>query len=204
VWQVLKNLVVKAAAAPAKLLVRAVDGADEADLERVRFAYLQYAPDKTQRKTLAQLVSALKSKPELSVDLVPLVDRQAEVQEAAVFQVKRAFLFDTNATLEAADSMRLAALSSRDSAFTAYVEQRTPALAGRSMHERCLSIAGAEACTNQANDLEYARRENIMQFLLAEGLPAERVRFREGTAAELAGQRGVPGYRFVYDVGEEQ
>ncbi|MCC6541504.1 MAG: hypothetical protein IT225_04725, partial [Flavobacteriales bacterium] len=51
-------------------------------------------------------------------------------------------------------------------------------------------------------EIEYARRESTMQFLLAQGVEAARVRYRDGTAEELAGQRGVPGYRFVYDVGE--
>jgi len=40
----------------------------------------------------------------------------------------------------------------------------------------------------------------VMQLILGEGLPAARVRFRDGTPEELAGQRGVPGYRFVYGV----
>ena len=48
-----------------------------------------------------------------------------------------------------------------------------------------------------------ARRENVMQILLAEGVTADRVRYRDGTAEELAGQRGVSGYRFVYKMGND-
>jgi len=203
VWQVFKNLIVKAATAPARLLVRAFAGADEADLERVRFDHLQFAPGKGQEKTLRQLVGALKAKPELTVDLVPIVDERSEVQEVAVFKAKQAFLFGEKNTLTAADSARIAELGTRDSLFTAFVEQRTPTMVGRSLHERAVSLAGAEACTAIARELEAARREHVMQFLLSEGIPAERVRFRDGTVEELAGQRGVPGYRFIYDVKDE-
>ncbi len=202
VWQVLKNLIVKAATAPGRLLVRAFEGADEADLERVRFEYLQPGPAKLQEKTLKQLASALKAKPGLTVDLVSIVDAKAEAKEVAVFHGKRAFLFPDKATIEGADSARIAELGSRDTAFTAYVDGRTAGMEGKSLHDRCLSLLGAAEAERIAGEIEYARRESTMQFLLAQGVASARVRYRDGTAEELAGQRGVPGFRFVYDVGE--
>lgn len=202
VWQVLKNLIVKAATAPGRLLMRAFEGADESDLERVRFEYLQPGPAKPQEKTLKQLVSALKAKPELTVDLVPIVDATAEAREVAVFHAKKAFLFPDKPDIIGADSTRIAELSARDSAFTAYVEGRTASLAGKSLHDRCLALLGAAEADRIVGEIEYARRESTMQFLLAQGITPARVHYRDGTAEELAGQRGVPGYRFVYDVGE--
>ena len=198
VWQVLKNLLVKAASAPGRLLVRAVDGADEADLERVRFNYLQTGPGRSQEKTLRNLASALRSKPELSVDLVPILDKGAEVKEVAVFQAKKAFLFPDRTMINGADSTRIQEMNTRDSVFTAFVNERTPSLDGRSLHERCLALFGAEEAGRIAEEIEYARRESTMQVLLQEGVEAGRLRYRDGTAEELAGQRGVPGYRFVY------
>lgn len=202
IWQVLKNLIVKAATAPGRLLVRAFEGADEADLERVRFEYLQPGPTKQQEKTLKQLVSALNAKPELTVDLVSIVDTKAEAKEVAVFHAKQAFLFPDKPTLDGADSTRIAELSTRDSAFTAFVEGRTASLAGKSLHDRCLALIGAAEAERIAGEIEYARRESTMQYLLAQGITPARVRYRDGTAEELAGQRSVPGYRFMYDVGE--
>lgn len=202
VWKVIKNLVVKAATAPGRLLIRAFEGADEEDLERVRFEYMQPGPLKPQQKTLKQLASALKSKPELAVDLVSIVDANMEAKEIAVFHAKKAFLFPEQATITGADSLRIAELGTRDSTFTTYVNERTPSMHGKSLHDRCLFLLGATEAERIANELEYARRESTMQFLLAQGVDAARVRYREGTAEELAGQRGVPGFRFVYDVGE--
>ncbi len=202
VWHVLKNLIVKAATAPGRLLVRAVAGADEADLERVRFTYLQPGPARSQETILRKLVSALKAKPELTVDLIPLVWAKAEAMEVAVFHAKKAFLFPDKSALDGADSTRIIELSARDTAFTAYVDGRTTSMEGKSLHDRCLSLLGAAEADRIVGEIEYARRESTMQFLLAQGVEAARVRYRDGTAEELAGQRGVPGYRFVYDVGE--
>ena len=201
VWKVIKNLVVKAATAPGRLLVRAFEGADEEDLDRVRFEYMQPGPLKPQQRTLKQLASALKSKPELTVDLVSIVDANMEAKEIAVFHAKKAFLFPEQATITGADSLRIAELGTRDSTFTTYVNERTPSMHGKSLHDRCLFLLGAAEADRIANELEHARRESTMQFLLAQGVDAARVRYREGTAEELAGQRGVPGFRFVYDVG---
>lgn len=202
IWQVLKNLIVKAATAPGRLLARAFEGADEADLERVRFEYLQPSPTKLQQKTLRQLISALKAKPELIVDLVSIVDAKAEAKEVAMFHVKKAFLFPDKSTIDGADSARIAQLSARDTAFTAYVDGRTTVMEGKSVHDRCLSLLGAAEADRITAEIEYARRESTMQFLLAQGVEPARVRYRDGTAEELAGQLGVPGFRFVYDVGE--
>jgi hypothetical protein len=202
VWQVLKNLIVKAATAPGRLLVRAFAGADEADLERVRFEYLQPDPAKPQEKTLKQLVSALKAKPELTVDLVSIVDAKTEAKEVAVFHAKKAFLFPDKSTIDGADSARITDLSARDTAFTNYVEGRTASMEGKSLHDRCLSLLGAAEAERIAGEIEYARRESTMRFLLAQGVEPARVRYRDGTPEELAGQRGVPGFRFVYDLGE--
>lgn len=203
VWQVVKNLIVKAATAPARLLVRAFAGADEADLERVRFEHLQHVLGSGQEKTLRQLASALKGKTELTVDLVPIVDEQAELQEVAVFKAKQTFLFGDMGALAAADSTRIAELGTRDSAFTAFVEQRTPAMADRSLHERAVFMVGADACRMIARAREEARKEHVMKYLLGQGVPADRIKVRPGTKEELAGQLGVPGYRFVYDMGNE-
>lgn len=202
VWQIFKDLLVKAATAPGRLLMRAVKGVDEEDLERVRFTYLQAAPDKTQEKTLKQLAAALRAKPELRVALIPLVDGVIEAQELAIFQAKQRFLFPEQEGLDGSDSALVAALSTRDSLFTDHVNGRTTGMDGKSMHERCLSLMGAAAASEGAALAEAARKERVLQLLLAEGVVAERVDFREGTAEELAGQRGVPGYRFVYDMAD--
>lgn len=202
VWQVVKNLIVKAATAPGRLLVRAFQGADEEDLERVRFEYMQPGPARAQEKVLKQLASALKAKPELTVELIPIVDAKAEAKEVAVFHAKQAYLFSDKSAIDGADSTRIIELSARDSVFTAYVNGRTAGMEGKSLHDRCLSLLGTAEADRIAGEIEYARRESTMQFLLGQGVEPAHVRYREGTAEELAGQRGVPGFRFVYDVVE--
>lgn len=202
VWQVLKNLVIKIAAAPGRLLMRALDGTNEDALERIRFDHLQTELTDAQAKTLRLLAQALASKPELHVDLVSMVDSMAEAREVALFEAKHRYLLPDRTELSREDSARVAELSTKDSSFVDHVEERTPNLEGKPLRDRCMVFCGAAQAMSVQAELEYARREIVMQYLLAEGVPAGRVSYREGTREELAGKRGEPGFLFVFGAAE--
>ena len=202
IWQIFKNLIVKAATAPANLLARAVGGADERELEGVHFQPGQAVPDPQQYKVLDQLAKALAAKPELRADLIPLVDPFAEMQEIALFEGKRHFLFSGATALTATDSSRINSLMNTDSLFMRYVEQATPTLGGKPLQERCLGMIGRDQVSAQQRDMEYARTEHVMQYLLSKGVPATRIAYREGTPEETSGRKGDPGYRFIYDAAD--
>lgn len=199
IWRIFKNLIEKAAMAPANLLARAVGGADESELEGVHFDQAQAVPGAKQYKVLDQLAKALAAKPELRADLIPLVDASAEAQEVALFEGKRRFLFAEAPALTNADSTRILALANTDSLFVRYVEQATPALGGKPVQERCLGMIGRDNVMALQREIEYARTEHVMQYLLGRGVPAARVAYREGTPEEISGRTGDPGYRFIYD-----
>ena len=201
VWQVLKNLLLKAVSAPINLIARAVGG-DQRDLEALRFETMQAVPASAQLKGIDGLARALAAKPDLAVDLIPLVDSLAEREDLAFFSARRMSLFPEGAVLSAADSARVLSASARDSSFLEFLNERSPTTALRPVRERCLAIAGEEAIAQQQSDIEYARRENTMQALLRSGVSPARVRFRNGTAEELATWKGVPGYRFIFDAAD--
>lgn len=201
VWQVLKNLVVKAVSAPGRLLVRAVGGTGTDDFEEIRFDHLQYAPDQRQSRVLQQLVRAMANRSELRVDLVALVDDKAEQQELALFAAKRKHLFGDRA-LTSADSTSIQTLHNGDSLFVRFVTLATPALEGKPLQERCTAMIGRDVLTREQAEIEYARRENIMQFMLLQGADPARTAFRTGTDEELGGRTGLPGYRFIFDAAE--
>jgi hypothetical protein len=200
VWQILKNLVIKAASAPVNLVARAFQDADEKELELVRFRELQAHMEKPQRHTLDQLTKALQAKPELAVDLVPLVDSVAEVGALALFTAKQRFLFQGKEALAAADSSRILALASLDSTFVRWMDTQLPGTADQPMAARSLILVGKAETQKRWTELESARREQVMQTLMAAGIAPQRVRFRKGTPGEVAAYKGAPGYRFIYDV----
>ncbi len=202
IWQVLKNLLVKAVSAPGNLIGRALGGGDDAELETVRFDLLQTGSGKAQRKALERLAKGLEAKPDLVVALVPLVDPREEQEELAAFLVKQQFLQVTGA-IGAEDSSRILALSTRDTLFVAFLNERSPTTAGQGERQRCVAIAGEETVKARCAELETARQAAVKVQLQALGLGAARFTVRPGSAEETKGYLGKPGYKFIFDAGEE-
>lgn len=202
IWQVLKNLVVKAAAAPVKLVAGVFGGGgDDVDMEEVRFAPLQTSLGKEQLRALAGLAETLKQKPELYVALVRVTDLNEEQEEWAAHQAKKDFL-GLSGDVSAKDSIRVMELSLRDSAFTAYLDGKTPAMQGKSERERCIAAIGADTVKQAVEISEAERQTAVMAQLIEDGVEVKRIAFRNGSKEKLQGHIGAPGFRFVLDVGE--
>lgn len=198
VWKVLKNLVVKAAAAPVNLVAGMLGEKHEAT-EEVRFPQMGTTLGKEQRNALDALATLLKQKPELNAALVPVTDVQQESEAWAAKTMRMEFL-GLHSPLANADSLRVEGLSLRDSSFTAFLNSKVPASAGTSEVERCVRAVGADLARQAVDAMGAMRRQAVTTYLGQAGVPADRVTFRPGTPEELAGHTGLPGYRFVVDV----
>ncbi|MFT3884474.1 MAG: DUF748 domain-containing protein [Flavobacteriales bacterium] len=201
VWQVLKNLVVKAGAAPVRLIAGAFKDVDEKDLESVRFGPTQATVDKPQQKALDMLVKLLEERPAFTVDLVPLMDKQQTEEEWAAFAVKKRYL-RLDGELKNKDSTKVAELSLRDEEFLKWLDEQSPGTKGRPERARCLALVGVDAVRKAIAVQEEARKNAVAAYLKEAKVDAKRYRFRAGTKEELAGFTGDPGYRFVFDTGD--
>lgn len=81
VWHTFKNLIIKAAASPGKLLAGTVGG-DPKDLEKIEFNYLDTVLTEHHIKQLDMLIKLEQEKPELKTDLVYYND--VELQKNAI------------------------------------------------------------------------------------------------------------------------
>ncbi|HEY0976549.1 MAG TPA: DUF748 domain-containing protein [Flavobacteriales bacterium] len=201
VWQVLKNLVVKGASAPVRLVARAFADVDEDDLETVRFGATQLSLEKPQRKSLDMLVKLLQDKPELSVALVPIAQPEQVREDWAALQVKKKFL-GLSGTLSGSDSSKVMDLALRDEAFVAYLNEQSPGTKDRSERQRCVALLGAEVVKKAVADAENSRQRAVIAHLKEAGISDKRYTFRAGTKEETAGFIGDPGYRFVFDTAD--
>ncbi|MBP8823695.1 MAG: DUF748 domain-containing protein [Flavobacteriales bacterium] len=200
VWKVMKNLVVKAVAAPVRLVGGMLGDNDEGGSEEVRFPSLGTALGKEQCRALDALALLLKEKPELRVAMVPLAELKQETENWAAWKMKQAYL-GLQAPLTATDSLRLEELSMRDSSFAAFLNTKVAIAGGASERERCLLAVGAEPARQAVGALEEQRQQVLRAYLERAGVPQDRMTFRAGTVDELAGRTGAPGFRFVVDVG---
>ncbi|MDZ7604979.1 MAG: DUF748 domain-containing protein [Cyclobacteriaceae bacterium] len=90
VWNIFKNLILKAAAAPGKLLAGLVGG-DPTQIESINYAYLDTALIAEKQKQLGLLLELERLKPELEIELVYFNDPALEKKEIAEIQVSNMY-----------------------------------------------------------------------------------------------------------------
>lgn len=195
VWQVLKNLVVKAVSAPANLLARALK-LDEEDLKGVRFLHLQEDLTSKQEKPLRSMVRVAQEKPDLRIELVQAGDRTGEAEAQALLLARKAYVEDSTGTpltlpkveLEAA----VARIDIKSPGFTAWLDKRLgPGSAP--VQQRCMQLAGAAALNAEVDRLYAARIALIKAWLVQEGsLAPDRITVREATPADKLPASGQP------------
>ncbi len=94
VWNTFKNLIVKAATSPGKLLAGLVDG-DPKDLEQIQFNYLDTIPSEKNRSQLDKLLELEQKKEGLKIEMVYYIDQQLQKETIAKDEVGKLYYQET-------------------------------------------------------------------------------------------------------------
>jgi hypothetical protein len=178
--KILKNLLIKAVAAPFDLLARAIGGNPE-DLKMITFDPLQDSISQPQRQNLDAMSKVLTEKPEMTLKLVFRYNPGLERDEMAVRKALSQWIIEktNNSSLSVdgslpADSLRL--YSPNDSLFGQWLISKTkltsPAI---SLQDKCLKvIGGKEAADAMVNELNKRRDLAVRDYLLKAGVAEDR------------------------------
>ncbi len=102
--QVLKNLLVKAAAAPANLFA-SVFGGKEEDFKELKFDYDQVALTEKQVEKFQAITKVLEEKPELTLELKQVLDSTKDIEFISYFEAKKRYYFEEQKKLPIPDSL---------------------------------------------------------------------------------------------------
>jgi len=94
VWNTFKNLIVKAATSPGKLLAGLVDG-DPKDLEQIQFKYLDTIPSEKNISQLDKLLELEQKKEGLKIEMVYYVDQQLQKEAIAKDEAGKLYYQET-------------------------------------------------------------------------------------------------------------
>jgi hypothetical protein len=205
VWQVLKNLVVKAVSAPYNLLARAFN-ADEEDLKSVRFLHLQEDLTNKQEKPLNTVARVAKAKPELKIALVQAGDRTGEMEEHALFLARMAYLADSTGRAVEGDKVAqeaaVATVDIKTPGFAAWLD-KVAGPSDRPVQQRCIAWAGEPTLKAEVERLYAARIALVQAFLLQEhSLTADQVIVRNAAPADKLAESGQPYFQLVFSTEE--
>lgn len=201
VWQVLKNLVVKAVTAPAAMLGRAMN-ADEDDLRAVRFLYLQQELGPQQEKPLNTLARVVTEKPDLSIELVQTGDRQGEAEAYAIRIAKAAYYVDStgHALDTAASDMPelLKNIDLRSPGFKAWMDARM-GFSDEPIQRRCMTMVGGTNAAAEVDRLWAVRQEQVRNYLTGvKKLPLNSFLIRDRMESDTIPSMGQPSFHVLY------
>lgn len=207
VWQTLRNLVVRAAAAPFKLLGGLVHGAGQEDLSNVDFAPGSAELDSTAQAGLLKLADALRQRPELRLEVEGTSAKSSDGSLLARQRLEREYqstwykILQRRGDKVPAQASMLEVPASEKAAllegiYRARLKQQPPAEwaqlsdEGREQKLRDAVIASWSDSTALLRQLGQSRASAVKGFLVEQGkLPDERVFLIDASLVE-AGQGG--------------
>jgi len=166
ILKILKDLIVKAVAAPYKLLVRTFN-ANEDDLRDVKYDYLQADIEKRQSKALNMVARVLNQKKELRAELVHMNNPDWEKNQYALFEVKRLFYMETKnkdqLTLD--DSLAIDQIPRLDTAFVQFIKQKAGKEITSDIEAACVDLVGQDKISQLLADMSEKRTAQLKEYL---------------------------------------
>lgn len=166
IWGVLKNLIIKAATAPFRLLANLFGGKEE-DFKEMQFEYTQTDILPNQQTVLDRLAKIAIDKPEIKIELTQVTNIIDETEAIAVFKMKQQYLGLTN-TLPAQElKSRTDSITNNDSLFVKYLRSKLPNTQGlQSTEEKCVQLIGRDKIIPEVHALMDKRNNAVIQYLV--------------------------------------
>jgi hypothetical protein len=177
VWSVIKNLMVKVVTAPFRWLANLFGGKEE-DYKDIRFDYVQTGVTPDQQRALDQLAKVAVGKPELTIELVQVTNKDDEAEKIALLEIKRQYLklpVDSQVTAEL--KRRTDSVANNDSLFVKFLNDRLGAnnIALQSIEEKCVQLCGKDALMLRVDAAMERRNKLVSSYFSAQKqLPADR------------------------------
>lgn len=209
IWQIVKNLVVKAATAPFDLLAKAFGGNEE-DIKYVRFDYLQKQFEGRQVKSLDLISKALTEKPELKVALVQVASRESEKELLALslakaIYYKRNIMQSPKDSLVAKDYQAIADISNKDSLFNDWLNQQflPEDVSGMPSQLKSRRLIGDQVLDMEVNNLFAIRNKMILDYFVKEKqIDSTRIKITNTADEKSAEFESTPRYTVEFVVDE--
>jgi hypothetical protein len=202
IWQVVKNLLLKAATAPYKLISN-LFGGNEDSYKSIAFDTKATGFDKTFYNVLDNLAELAKQKPDINISLTQQCNMTAETEYIAVFEAKRQFYQKSNGAIDniaTALTDTLNAISLKDSSFITFVDgmlNNNDAL--MPIQQKCELLIGQSKLTNMVQQ-RMANRNDVIRnyFITKHQLQPQRIQISNTQQQSFANTQSINVYLINY------
>ena len=199
ILKILKDLIIKAAAAPYKLLVRTFN-ANEDDLRDVKYDYLQADIEKKQSKALNMLARVLNQKKELRAELVHMNNADWEKNQYALFEVKRLFYMEAKTKNSLPSKTRLLLTK-----FLVWIlplfnlSNRNPAKRSPAISKARVDLVGQDKVSQLLADMNEKRTAQLTEYLAEKVDGSDQFTVLEGDQKEKAHYHERPKFLIRFE-----
>lgn len=201
VIKILKDLIVKAAATPYKLLARAFNAPEE-DLKEVKYDYLQSDVQRRQKKSLTLLTQVMNQKKNLQVRLVHINNAAWEIDQYALFEAKLRYYQSTQGKelLNEEDSIQADRIPRLDSAFMNYLSTQIGRRVSADVETECVQWLGRDSLVARMEEVNNHRLNNLKSFLSEKG-DMQRIIVEEAKPEDKQNYRDRPKFVVLFEAG---
>jgi len=209
IWQIVKNLVVKAATAPFDLLAKAFGGSED-DIKYIRFDYLQKQFEGRQMKSLDLISKALLEKPELKIALVQVASHDSE-KELLALSLAKGIYYKKNLMPSPKDSLvekdlkAIADISNKDPMFNTWLnEQFLPEdVSGMPSQLKSRKLIGDQMLSMEVNNLFALRNKMVLDYFVnVKQIDAARIKITNTADEKSAEFESTPRFTVEFVVDE--
>ncbi|MFH1120087.1 MAG: DUF748 domain-containing protein [Bacteroidota bacterium] len=204
--QVLKNIVIKAAVAPYRLLA-GMFGGNEEQYKEISMTFLQIKPGQGEIRNMENLVRALISKPELAIGLTQQTNTDREIEALALYKAKCDFLgYHCTDSIGLSEFSEVNSISNRDSLFNTWLENRIGQAQNLvSVQQKVISLYGRESLNAETVKMENHRSAWMVNYFVTRGIDITRVKVPDRVdQSEQSSQTG-PVFKISYFIkGDEE
>ncbi len=203
--QVLKNLAIKSAVAPYRL-VADMFGGEEDDYRVLSMEFLQQQPDRDNLLALGRIAEMMMNKPELTVQFTGNNSREAETEFLAIYKAKQKFLgLGISDSLSSEDQLRIRQVSNRDPGFSAWLaDQAGVSAALTSVQEKAVQLSGRALLESKITAIEEERSRAVKNYLISKGISADRVKMAGPTLGNTGDVSQAPSFTISFAISGEE
>jgi hypothetical protein len=206
VMKILKDLIVKAAAAPYKVLARTFD-ANEGDLRDIKYDYLQSDIKRRQQKSLNLLAQVLNQKKVLHAKLVHLNNVEWEKNQYALYECKLRFYCEQQGRdrqhLTLKDSIAIDAVARLDSTFIHYLQTQAGRDVRGDVEDACVSLVGSQKISGMLQAVNEKRVTTLGAYLQERVSAPHRFTIAEGSEKDKAAYREIPKFLILFEASRD-
>jgi hypothetical protein len=197
IWMILKNLIVKVATAPYKLVAGFFDG-NESNAKEFEIEYGSDSIDGD--KTISGISKLMESKPELKINFIQVADSVEEVNLLAIHTIKKEYL-SQKLNSDSISSGDIDSLSVFDSRFVEYLNSRlSTADSITPPQQKCIQLSDMRIIGTKVHNLRLKRNQDLLNQLRSNGANENMISIRNAFDTEVESEKNVPKYLLKYDV----